>query len=214
MPGDPTLNISDNTLITMDNVAPTASNPVAVDVFCTADIPVADPSVVTDEADNCTASPVVIHIGDTSDGGSNPEVITRTYRVTDASGNSLDVFQTISVYPLTISTQPADVSTLAGSNASFTASIANADTFQWQVSTNGGGTWAVVSNGPEYSGATSNTLTVLTPGIDKTGHRYRVSAGNSGSVSCPEVLSSSGLLTVIPPTVITNRRITYRVNKN
>src|SRR5690606_37077956 len=39
----------------------------------------------------------VIHINDVSDGNTNPETITRTYRVTDTSGNYVDVTQTITV---------------------------------------------------------------------------------------------------------------------
>ena len=37
----------------------------------------------TDEADNCTVNPVVAFVSDVSDGNTCPEVITRTYSVTD-----------------------------------------------------------------------------------------------------------------------------------
>ena len=82
--------------ITMDDTtAPTASNPAAISAQCSA--PAADIAVVTDGADNCTASPTVTFVSDVSDGKSNPETITRTYRVTDGAGNSTDVTQTITV---------------------------------------------------------------------------------------------------------------------
>ncbi|MEN8228249.1 MAG: hypothetical protein ABFS38_08855, partial [Bacteroidota bacterium] len=71
------------TISVQDNIDPTASNPAAVNVECAADVPASDITVVTDEADNCTAAPTVAFVSDVSDGGSCPEVITRTYSVTD-----------------------------------------------------------------------------------------------------------------------------------
>jgi hypothetical protein len=68
-------------IITVDDTTdPTASNQAAVNVQCIGDVPVVDISAVTDEADNCTASPTVAHVSDVSDNGTCPEVITRTYR--------------------------------------------------------------------------------------------------------------------------------------
>ncbi|WP_289024210.1 LamG-like jellyroll fold domain-containing protein [uncultured Salegentibacter sp.] len=105
-PGDYTLTLSDNnnleitevfTLTFNDNENPTASNPAPVNVQCTADIPTVDIAVVTDEADNCTANPTVAFVSDASDGNSNPEIIIRTYSVTDDAGNSINVTQEITV---------------------------------------------------------------------------------------------------------------------
>ncbi|NAS14466.1 BspA family leucine-rich repeat surface protein, partial [Poritiphilus flavus] len=81
----------------VEDTAPTASNPASVSVKCSSDVPAADIAVVTDESDNCTASPTVTFVSDVSDGNSNPEVITRTYRITDEAGNSTDVTQTITI---------------------------------------------------------------------------------------------------------------------
>ncbi|MEY4604847.1 MAG: hypothetical protein RIT43_2139, partial [Bacteroidota bacterium] len=47
--------------------------------------------------DNCTANPVVAHAGDVSDGNTCPQVITRSYTVTDDCGNSITVQQIITV---------------------------------------------------------------------------------------------------------------------
>ena len=88
-----------------DTTAPTASNPPPINVECTADVPAPDITVVTDEADNCTANPVVAHVSDVSNGGFNPEVITRTYSITDDCGNSINVAQTITIDDVT----PPDV---------------------------------------------------------------------------------------------------------
>ncbi|MEM7487337.1 MAG: hypothetical protein AAF348_19180, partial [Bacteroidota bacterium] len=79
-----------------DFIDPTASNPNPIDVCGVAPAP--DPSIVDDEDDNCAVD-TVVHISDVSDGGFDPEIITRTYRITDTSGNYIDVVQTINVYP-------------------------------------------------------------------------------------------------------------------
>ncbi|MEM9646973.1 MAG: T9SS type B sorting domain-containing protein [Bacteroidota bacterium] len=86
----------DNQTVTVvDNEIPTASNPAPI-VVCNAPPP-PDTLVVIDEADNCGVL-AVTHQGDVSDGNTNPELITRTYRITDGANNFIDVTQTISVY--------------------------------------------------------------------------------------------------------------------
>ena len=78
---------------------------------CTADVPATDVTAVTDEADNCTANPVVAFVSDVSDGNTCPEVITRTYSVTDDCGNSINVTQVITIGDNTNPTasNPADI---------------------------------------------------------------------------------------------------------
>ena len=106
-----------------------------------------------------------------------------------------------------------DQSVFAGGNAIFTVTTSNADTYQWQVSIDGGTVFNNISNGAEYAGTESTVLTVKTAGVNKNGYRYRVLASKSGT-GCPATFSSSALLTVKVQTVITNRRITNRVRKN
>ncbi len=84
------------TITVGDNVQPTASNPVPIAVQCASLVPAADVNVVTDEADNCSV-PVVTFISDVSNGASCPEIITRTYKVTDACNNFINIMQTITV---------------------------------------------------------------------------------------------------------------------
>ena len=94
-----------NQTITVNDVTnPTASNPTAISVPGSMDVPAPDVTVVTDEADNCTTNPVVTVEGvDVSDGNvCNGEIITRTYRITDDCGNFILVTQQITieaVYP-------------------------------------------------------------------------------------------------------------------
>lgn len=214
MPGDPAApNIAATSTITVDNVAPTASNPAPLSVYCTDDIPVPDVTVVNDEADNCDPNPTVTFISDVTDGGSDPEIITRTYRVTDASGNSLDVQQTITVSPFAISSQPTDQNVVAGNAANFSVTASNIDTYQWEVSTDGGSNFVSLTDGPEYTGTQTANLSVVGAGTDKNGYIFRVWVSNS-SGSCNALASDEANLTVKVGTVITNRRVTYRVNKD
>ena len=90
----------------VDDTRPVVVCPDGVDVECPEDVPDA---VTTPEDfaalpgaylhDNCTADAnlVVTHVGDVSDGHTCPEVITRTYRVTDECGNFAECQQTITV---------------------------------------------------------------------------------------------------------------------
>jgi hypothetical protein len=133
--------------------------------------------------------------------------------VSDAVGNFVEVIQLITIETISYAVQPTDQLVLVGANGIFSASVPLANSFQWQVSSNGGSSWTAVSDGPEYSGSATSTLTILLPGIDKNGYMFRVLAGNSASLLCPEVISASAVLTVNPSRVLTNRRITYRVNK-
>jgi hypothetical protein len=114
--------------------------------------------------------------------------------------------------PSTASIGP-NQSIFTGGNAIFTVTTTNADTYQWQVSIDGGVIFNTIVDGTEYAGAQSTSLAVKTADINKNGFRYRVLASRSGS-GCPPTASASALLTVKVKTVITNRRITHRVNKS
>src|SRR5690606_36464914 len=96
-----------------DDIDPTASSPAPVTVACAADVPAPDVRVVTDEEGNCTATPVVTHVGDVSDRNTCPEIITRTYRVTDDCGNSIEVTQVVTIGdnidPTWVQAMPVDV---------------------------------------------------------------------------------------------------------
>lgn len=97
----------------LDTLAPTASNPASIFVQCS-NAPLPDTAVVNDAFDNCSAV-LVSFVGELSDGLSCPETITRTYSVTDPSGNELLVSQLIIIGD-TIA--PLPDSTLATINSS------------------------------------------------------------------------------------------------
>ncbi|MFK7774874.1 MAG: T9SS type A sorting domain-containing protein [Saprospiraceae bacterium] len=105
-----------------DTTNPTASNPAPLAVQC---FPTPDPSVVIDEADNCTATPTVAFVGDVSNGNTCPEIITRTYSITDDCGNSITVTQTITINDdtLPIGSAPAAVNGVISSLANAVATV-------------------------------------------------------------------------------------------
>ncbi|WP_242121690.1 HYR domain-containing protein, partial [Aestuariivivens sediminicola] len=100
------------TITVTDTTNPTGTAPADVTVQCLADVPAVNTAAITDEADNCTVNPVVTHV---SDSALAPDAcggtITRTYRITDDCGNSIDITQTITVED---NTAPS-VTTAAGS---------------------------------------------------------------------------------------------------
>jgi len=130
----------------------------------------------------------------------------------DNDTNSVYDFQEVGAIP-TITTQPVNQRVFIDNDGSFNLAQTGTDTYQWQVSTDGGSNFNDISDGSEYSGAQTNTLTIISPDIDKSGYIFRAIL-NSNTFVCNSTISDEVTLTVGPATVITNRRITFRVNKN
>ena len=80
-----------------DDIAPVGAAPADVAVQCNADIPAVDVTALVGVSDNCSAAPVVTHVGDVSNGQTCPEVITRAYRIEDECGNFIEVDQIITI---------------------------------------------------------------------------------------------------------------------
>ena len=78
-----------------DTTPPVVEDLVPITVQCAGDVPAPNIAAVK-ASDNC-GTPTVKHISDVSNGLTCPEVITRTYRVTDACGNTTDKTQTITI---------------------------------------------------------------------------------------------------------------------
>ena len=118
-----TINVTQTITRTLDNTPPTASNPAPINLAgCNAAVPAPDITVVTDEADNC-GIPTVAFVSDVASLVNCVETTTRTYSVTDACGNTINVTQTITRTldntPPTAS-NPAPIN-LAGCNAAVPA---------------------------------------------------------------------------------------------
>ncbi|MDF4204567.1 VCBS repeat-containing protein [Maribacter sp. SA7] len=142
----------------------------------------------------------------------NGSVIAATYdKSADGDGNGDDDFLQVTA-TLVVTDQPQNQTVSKGEDAIFISTVNNADTFQWQVSIDGVN-YTNLENNSEYSGTETSTLTVLNVSKLKEGYSYRLLASNSSNM-CAEIVSNAALLFVKVRTVITNRRITYRVKAN
>ncbi|MBM3415353.1 MAG: T9SS type A sorting domain-containing protein [Bacteroidetes bacterium] len=74
-------------------------------------------------------------------------------------------------------------------------------TYQWQLSTNNGGSWSNISNGLQYAGTTTANLTILNVSTSQNGHQFRVIV----SGACPPSVTSNAVILVVAttPTITT-----------
>lgn len=101
----------------------------------------------------------------------------------------------------TINSHPSNSTICAGANTTFTVAASNAVSYQWEVSTNGGGSYSAVSGGV-YSGATTTTLTITgaTAGMNAYMYRCAVTGTNTTVTN-----SNAATLTVnSAPSITTN----------
>ncbi|MFM7019817.1 MAG: beta strand repeat-containing protein, partial [Aquirufa sp.] len=96
-----------------------------------------------------------------------------------------------------ITTQPADVTTVPGStNITYSATVtpgSGTTSYQWQLSTNGGGTWTNITNNATYTGATTATLIISATTIAMKEYRYRLNIAQSDFI-CGNLTSSAARL--------------------
>jgi len=100
-------------------------------------------------------------------------------------------------YP-TITSQPQSVTGFVGMTEQFTVEVTviegNPESYQWQVSTNGGSTWTNVSTG---TGGTSTTYTTETITGAMNGYQYRVVVIADAALGGNMTVSSAATLSVI-----------------
>lgn len=90
-------------------------------------------------------------------------------------GTVTSISVVLTVNPNTsVTTQPANQTICEGQNASF-AFNANGSglTYQWQVSTDNGGTFSTIGAAPPYSGVTTTTLNITAPSPAMSGYQYQ-----------------------------------------
>ncbi len=110
-----------------------------------------------------------------------------------------------------ITTQPPDTFVCPGCNTTIEVIASNADTYQWQLYN--GSIWVDLTDSGIHSGTSTSILTITNATAPDNGNQYRVIVSNTMFV-CISETSNTAILTLQVNTVITNRRITYRVNKN
>ncbi|MDZ4796413.1 MAG: zinc-dependent metalloprotease family protein [Bacteroidota bacterium] len=110
---------------------------------------------------------------------------------------------------VTISANPTNQTVCEATNTSFTVSAAGSGlTYQWQLSTDGGGSYNNVPAAAPYSGSTTPTLTITNVPPSLNGYRYRaiVSSG-----VCTPGTSSAAILTVNTFPVITAQPVAVTI---
>ena len=128
----------------------------------------------------------------------------------DQNTNTVFDFQEAGIAP-SITTQPTNALTCPGCGTSFSVDATNGNTYQWQRLN--GTVWGDLAEGGIFSGTTTNTLMVTAPTVANNGDQFRVVVVNTSFI-CEVETSIPALLTIQANSVITNRRITYRVNKS
>ncbi len=135
-----------------------------------------------------------------------PTTATYTATATIAGCTSAPASTTITVNQLpaiTVHPVAAAAPICSGFNASYSVTATGTGlTYQWQLSTDNGGSWNNISNGPQYSGVTTSNLTVLSVAMAQNGHRFRCVV--SGTCPPPATSNSVTLVVATPPTVTTH----------
>ena len=115
----------------------------------------------------------------------------------------------ITVYsPPSISTHPSSKAVKQGSTASFTVAGTGGNptsyNYQWQYSTNSGGSWANVTSA-QGSGGTTATFTTVAATTAMNNYQYRCYVGNSQYSGTGGTASNAATLTVYwPPSIKTH----------
>ncbi|WP_425237928.1 hypothetical protein [Ulvibacterium sp.] len=212
-PGDPVLSITATTTINIEPI-PTITSTTPGSRCGSGTVNLA-----------ATASAGIINWYTTATGGSSigtgtsfvtPSISSTTTYYVDATSNGCTtatrtaVTATINTGP-SIITQPVDSAICPGCSTTFTVTTSNTDTYQWQFFN--GSIWVDLTNTGIYSGTSTDTLIVTNATPTDNGNQYRVQISNS-VLPCSPLASAVAVLTVNASTIITNRGITYRVDKN
>jgi gliding motility-associated-like protein len=133
-------------------------------------------------------------------GADSPTVILANGLVSSPSGYSVPNGNYTIGAPISISVQPTDVTTCELQSATFTVTSVAVDSYQWQLSTDGGTNWTNLTNNATYSGVTTVLLTVSNVSPTMVGYQYRVFLNKNGN-SCGLYSEAATLTTYALPVV-------------
>ena len=98
-----------------------------------------------------------------------------------------------------ISTQPTDQSELLGQSATFSV-VSTGNVFQWQESRDDGTTFTDVTDGGQYSGATTKDLTISNLTSAENDYQYKVIVTKSDyACDAPQTAPATLTVTNNPP---------------
>ncbi|WP_297706516.1 FG-GAP-like repeat-containing protein [uncultured Eudoraea sp.] len=138
-------------------------------------------------------------------------VISATYPIpVDINSNSTPDYMEADAAPA-ITTQPIDTNVCPGCDTSIFVVASDADTYQWQIYN--GASWVDLADSGIHSGTNTDTLIITSATSSDDGNQYRVILSNTMYI-CSVLTSNSVTLSIRVNTVISNRKITYRINKN
>ncbi len=140
-------------------------------------------------------------------GTGNPPAVDATGTVTGATYPGTNAAVTTAGSASTITAQPVDQSVASGATATFAATVtagSGTTSYQWQVSTNGGSTWANVTNAGVYSGATTATLTITGVTSTMNEYRYRLNISQSDYACGNLTTNAARLILSNNPKIINN----------
>ncbi|BDB52317.1 hypothetical protein GENT11_06290 [Flavobacterium ammonificans] len=143
-------------------------------------------------------------------GTGNPPAINANGSVIAASYSGTYTNAAVAGSASVITAQPADAGVSPGATVSFTATVTAGSApvaYQWQLSTDGGTTWANVTNTAPYSGATTTTLTVSNITMSMKGYSYKLVITQANYV-CGTVVSNPAKIEIVPFVSIVDDAVT------
>jgi gliding motility-associated-like protein len=111
---------------------------------------------------------------------------------------STAVTLTVKAAPL-ISAQPTNSSIYVGAGTTFSATVANATGYHWQVDEGAG--YTSIINGAAYSGAATSTLTITGATVSMNGYKYRLIVTGDCTPAATSNFATLTVLTNQPPII-------------
>ncbi|MEA1875188.1 MAG: T9SS type A sorting domain-containing protein [Bacteroidota bacterium] len=98
-----------------------------------------------------------------------------------------------------MTSDPSDASVETGDSYTFWASADNSpDNYNWEVSTDGGSSWSVISDDAMYSNSSTSSLDLSSITLDMDGYQYRAYAQNNCGVSSASTVATLTVSLCLP----------------